>query len=73
MVNRLRQIFGPKRDENEKWRRLNNEELHSLYLLLNLFSVINSRTLRWAGNVARMKENKSTFKIIADKPTVNDL
>ena len=27
----LRRIFGPKRDENRNWRRLHNEELHSLY------------------------------------------
>ena len=26
----LRQIFGFKRDENGEWRRLHNEELHSL-------------------------------------------
>ena len=26
----LRRIFGPKRDENGEWRRLHNEELHSL-------------------------------------------
>ena len=25
----LMRIFGPKRDENEEWRRLHNEELHS--------------------------------------------
>ena len=25
----LRQIFGPKRDENGEWRRFHNEELHS--------------------------------------------
>ena len=31
----LRQIFGPKRDENREWRRLHNEELHSLYRSLN--------------------------------------
>ena len=29
----LRRIFGPKRDENGEWRRLHNEELHSLYRL----------------------------------------
>ena len=29
--NRIpRRIFGPKRDENGEWRRLHNEELHSL-------------------------------------------
>ena len=27
----LRRIFGPKSDENGEWRRLHNEELHSLY------------------------------------------
>jgi hypothetical protein len=27
----LRRIFGPKRDANGEWRRLHNEELHSLY------------------------------------------
>ena len=27
----LRRIFGTKRNENGEWRRLHNEELHSLY------------------------------------------
>ena len=27
----LRQIFGPTKDESGEWRRLHNEELHSLY------------------------------------------
>ena len=27
----LMRIFGTKRDENEEWRRLHNEGLHSLY------------------------------------------
>ena len=57
MKNRiLRRIFGPKRDENGKWRRLHNEELHS-------------RRLRWAGLVARMQEGRSAFKILTGKPT----
>ena len=30
----IRRIFGPKRDENGKLRRLHNEELHSLYVHL---------------------------------------
>ena len=32
----LRRSFGPKRDENGEWRRLHNEELHSLYCLPNI-------------------------------------
>ena len=32
LVNRiLRRIFGPKRDENGEWRRLQNEELVNIY------------------------------------------
>ena len=57
----LRRIFGPKRDANGEWKRLHNEELHSLYRSRNIARVI--RGLRWAGHVARMEEGrKSSFK-----------
>ena len=48
--------FGPKRDENEEWRRLHNEELHSLYRSPSTVRVIKSRRLRWSGQVERMKK-----------------
>ena len=32
----LKQLFRAKTDENGKWRRLHNEELHSLYHLPNI-------------------------------------
>ena len=67
----LRRIFGPKRDENVEWRRLHNEELHSLYRSHNIVMVIKSRRLRWAGHVARMEECRSAFKIVISKPTGN--
>ena len=51
----LRRIFGPKRDGNGEWRRLHNEEFHSLYRSANIVRVIKSRRLRWAGHVARME------------------
>ena len=62
-------VFGPKRDENGEWRRLHNEELHSLYRSPNMIRVIKSRRLRWAGHVARMEEGRSAFKILTGKPT----
>jgi hypothetical protein len=49
----LRRIFGPKREEDGSWRKLHNDELHSLYSSLNIVRVIQSRRLRWAGHVAR--------------------
>ena len=64
----LRRIFGPKRDENEEWRRLHNEELHSLYCSPNKIRVIKSRRFRWAGHVARMEVSRSAFKILTGKP-----
>ena len=64
----LRWMFGPKRDENGEWRRLHNEELHSLYRSPNIIRVMKSRRLRWAGHVARMEEGRSAFKILTGKP-----
>jgi hypothetical protein len=37
----LRRIFGPKREEDGSWRKLHNDELHSLYSSRNIVSVIN--------------------------------
>ena len=51
------------------WRRLQNEEFHSLYRSTNIIRVIKSRRLRWAGHVARMEEGKSAFKILTGEPT----
>jgi len=42
----LRRIFEPKRDENGEWRRLHNEELHSLYHSPNIVRSIKCRILR---------------------------
>ena len=58
-----------RRDENGDWRRLHNEELHSLYCSPNIVWVIKSRRLRWAGHVARIEEGRSVFKILTGKPT----
>jgi hypothetical protein len=49
----LRKIFGPRREENKSWRKLHNDELHSLYSSLNIVRVIKSRRMRWVGHVAR--------------------
>jgi hypothetical protein len=50
----LRKVFGPKREEDGLWRKLHNDELHSLYSSPKIARVIKSRRMRWAGHVARM-------------------
>ena len=38
-----------------------------MYHSSNIVSVIKSRRFRWAGQVARMEEGRSAFKILTDK------
>ena len=57
-----------KTNPNRKWRRLHNEEIHSLYRSLNIVRVIKSRRLRWAGHAARIEEGRSAFKILTGTP-----
>jgi hypothetical protein len=64
----LRRIFGPKREEDGSWRKLHNDELHSLYSSSHIVSVIKSRRTRWAGHVARMREGRSVYMVLVGKP-----
>jgi hypothetical protein len=44
------------------WRKLHNEELHSLYPLLNIIRIIRSRRMRWIGHLASMGEKRKAYK-----------
>jgi hypothetical protein len=64
----FRKIFGPKREEDASWRKLHNDELHSLYSSLNIVRVIKSRRMRWAGHVARMREGRGVYRDLVESP-----
>jgi hypothetical protein len=65
----LRRIFGPKRDEvTGEWRKMHNEELHDLYSSPSTIRMLRSRTMRWAGHVARMGEKRNRYRILVGKP-----
>jgi hypothetical protein len=65
----LRRIFGPERDEvTGEWRKMHNEELHSLYSSPNIIRQIKSRRMRWAGHVAHMGEKRNVYRVLMGKP-----
>jgi hypothetical protein len=63
----LRRIFGPKRVEvTGEWRKHHNEELNDLYCSPDLFRVIKSRRMGWAGHVA--VEGRGVYRVLVGKP-----
>jgi hypothetical protein len=64
----LRRIFGPKREEGGSWKKLHNDELHSLYSSPNIVRVIISRKIRWVGHVARMGEGRGVYRVLVGTP-----
>jgi hypothetical protein len=64
----LRRIFGPKREEDGSWRKLHNDELHSLYSSPNIVRVIKSRRMRWAGHAAYMGEGRGVYRVLFGRP-----
>jgi hypothetical protein len=65
----LRRIFGQRRDEVKRdWRKLHNEELHNLYSSPNIIRMTKLRRMRWAGQVARMRETRNEYRILVGKP-----
>ena len=70
LENRVpRRIFVPKRDGvTGEWRKLHNEELYDLYCSPNIFRVIKSRRMGWAGHVTRMGERRGVYRVLVRKP-----
>jgi hypothetical protein len=66
----LRRIFGLKREVDRSWRKLHNDELHSLYSSPNIVRVIKSRRMRWLGHVAPMGDGKVFTEFWLGSPKV---
>ena len=65
----LRRTIGPKKDEIiGEWKKLRNEELKDFYSSPNIFRVIKSRGMMWAGHVARMGERRGLYGFLVGKP-----
>jgi hypothetical protein len=64
----LRKVFGPKREEDRSWRKLHNDELHSLYSSTNIVRVIKSRRMTWPGHLALTGEGRGVYRILVGRP-----
>jgi hypothetical protein len=63
----LRRIFGPEREEDRSWRKLHNDELHSLYSSPNIVRVIKSRRMRWVRHVAHIGEGRGVYRVLVGR------
>jgi hypothetical protein len=65
----LRRIFGSKKEEvTGEWRKLHIEALNDLYSSPNIFQVIKSRRMSWAGHVAFMGARRGVYRVLVGKP-----
>jgi hypothetical protein len=62
----LRKIFGPKKEGDGSWRKLHNDELHSMYSSSNIVRVNKTRRMGWAGHVARM--GRGVYRVLVGRP-----
>ena len=62
----LMRIFGPNRDAViEEWRRLHNNELYDdLYCSPNIIHVMESWRMRWAEQVACMRDKRGAYRVL---------
>jgi hypothetical protein len=66
--SRVLRIFVPKREEDESWRKLHNNEFHSLSYSLNIVRGIKSSKIRWVGHAACMGEGRGVYRVLVGSP-----
>jgi hypothetical protein len=70
--NRVLRIFGAKREEDGSWRKLHNDELHSLYSSPNIVRVIKSWRIKWTGREKRWGRGEVFIGFSLKGPKVRD-
>jgi hypothetical protein len=62
-------MFGPKKDEvTGGWRKLHKKELRDSYSSPSIILTIKSRRMKLAAHVARKGKNRTTYRLLAEKP-----
>ena len=67
MIRRTGLIYSLVTQTGE-WRKLHNVELNDLRTPPNIFRVIKSRRMKWAGHVARMGEWRGVYRVLMGNP-----
>jgi hypothetical protein len=65
---KIHKIFGPKREEDVSWIKLNSNGLYGLYFSSIIVKVIKSRIMSLAGHVARMGEERDIYRVLGGRP-----
>jgi hypothetical protein len=55
-------------EEDRSWRKLHNDELHSLYSSPNIVRMIKSRRMRWAGHGPSIGEGRGVYRVMVGRP-----
>jgi hypothetical protein len=66
----LRRIFWPKREVRESCTKFPDDRFNNLYASQNSIGVNKSKTIKWAGRVACMRQMIDAYKILAWKTEV---
>jgi len=71
----LNQIYWGEEGEGMKrmGKKKHNEEYHDLYCSQNIYRVIRTRRITWAGRLASMGETRNTGRDLVGKPEGNRL
>jgi hypothetical protein len=61
-------FYHLEREEDGSWRKLHNDELHSLYSSLTIVRVIKSRRIRGVGHGSCMGEGRGVCRVLVERP-----
>jgi hypothetical protein len=67
-------IFVPQTQEvTGDWRKFRNQGHQDVYTAPNIIQAIRSKSMRWAGHVARARDKRNAYTLLARKPEEKEL
>jgi hypothetical protein len=60
-------VLAKREEAIARWRKFHGAELHYLYFPPDIFRVIKSRNMRWAGLAVHMGQKENVYSILVGK------